>query len=273
MLGAYEEVLADDYFERLERFLFWEKSIPGPHRRLHAPRLRAGASGPARPGQAASPLRPGLAAGPVGGGPARVLPCRLVLDDAERQRRRRDVLHPPGPSERGPRQHPLLESRGDLERSALRAVPSGACEIMARRGAVSDFSKLLRGGGSLRREGCVPHALLLLGGDADFRRQFHEMVEAMPKPSGRTLHDHTWPAVETTPRPHWRLQDKPRSRFSDLTGSFARGARSLREWSGGGARRGSERGAEGSAGRSSAVRAARRCARRAQIPQRSARDG
>ena len=67
MLRAYEDVLAEDYFERLERFSFWEKSIADRIDAVDAPGLRAGAAGPPRPREAAPPLRPGGAGGPVGG--------------------------------------------------------------------------------------------------------------------------------------------------------------------------------------------------------------
>ena len=46
-----------DYFERLERFSFWETLDRGPHRRVDAARLRAGAARAPRAGQAPPPLR------------------------------------------------------------------------------------------------------------------------------------------------------------------------------------------------------------------------
>ena len=51
---------SQDYFERLERFSFWERVDRGPHRGVDAARLRAGASGaPRARSQRAAALRPG----------------------------------------------------------------------------------------------------------------------------------------------------------------------------------------------------------------------
>ncbi len=164
MLRAYEEVLADDYFERLERFSFWEKSISD---RIDASTRRVFERAP-------------LARR------ARVK-VRHLFDPAGRRARSVAGLHEfclvgwysmtlnangdavtccilqDHPTAVLGSIHSSSLSR-DLDRSALRTVPGGARRDHgpARRGL--RLLELLRGRGRLRREGRVPHALLLLGG-------------------------------------------------------------------------------------------------------------
>ena len=52
------------------------------------------------------------------------------------------------------------------------------------RGAVSDFSSSCAVEGLCAEKGACPTRSYYWEGDADFRRQFHEMVEAMPIPAG-----------------------------------------------------------------------------------------
>ena len=185
MLRLYEEVLAEDYFERLERFSFWEKSIAHRIDEVDAARLRARPARPPRAREAPPPLRRGGPEGALRRRAARVLPGRLVLDDAQRQRRRRDLLHPAGPPDRGPRQHPLVEPVRDLARRALRSG-SGRSSRRSWPGAArsTDFSHSCAVESVCAEKGACPTRSYYWEGDAEFRRRFHEMVEAMPVPAG-----------------------------------------------------------------------------------------
>ena len=184
MLRLYEGVLAGDYFERLERFSFWERSIADRIEASTRPCSRGRRSRGVL-GSSSSIVWTAGSRRAGGGRPsARVLPGRVVLDDRERQRRRRDVLHPPGPQDRGARQRPLLRSGGDLERAALRAVPGELREIVARRGAVGDFGHSCVVEDLCAQKDACPNRSYYWAGDLEFRRSFHQMVEELPRPEG-----------------------------------------------------------------------------------------
>ena len=186
MLLAYEEVLAQDYFERLERFSFWENVDRRAHRGLDRARCSQRAPLARRARVKLRQLcRRGRTAGARGRRPPRVLPRRLVLDDAQRQRRRGDLLHPPGPPDRGPRQHPPFEPRGDLVRRAVRALPRRACrDHGAPRRGRRRFEHGCAVEGVCAEKGACPTRSYYWSDDAAFRRRFHELVEAMPRPEG-----------------------------------------------------------------------------------------
>jgi len=184
MLRAYEEVLADDYFARLERFSFWEKSISD---RIDASTRRVFARAP-------------LARR------ARVK-VRHLFDPASRRARSVAGLHEfclvgwysMTLNANGDavtccilQDHPSAVL-GSIHSSGLTEIWNGApyarfraelAEIMARRGAVSDFSSSCAVEGLCAEKGACPTRSYYWEGDADFRRQFHEMVEAMPTPPG-----------------------------------------------------------------------------------------
>lgn len=184
MLAAYEEVLAQDYFERLERFSFWEKSIAD---RIAAATRRVFARAPlAR--RARVKLRHLFDAG---GRSARAVSglhefCFVgwysVTLNANGDAVTCCILQ----------DHPGAVL-GNIHTSTLAEIWSGdryarfraeLREIMARRGAVSDFSGSCSVESVCAEKGACPARSYYWEADASFRRAFHDMVEALPAPSG-----------------------------------------------------------------------------------------
>jgi MoaA/NifB/PqqE/SkfB family radical SAM enzyme len=184
MLRAYQAVLAEDYFERLERFSFWEKSIV--HRIDEATRRvfeRAPLARRAR------------------------VKLRHLFDPAARSARSVAGLHEfclvgwysMTLNANGDavtccilQDHPGAVL-GSIHKETLEEIWRGPAygrfrgelsEIMARRGAVSDFSASCSVESVCAEKGACPTRSYYWGGDAPFRRRFHEIVEAMPRPAG-----------------------------------------------------------------------------------------
>jgi molybdenum cofactor biosynthesis enzyme MoaA len=184
MLRAYEEVLGEDYFERLERFSFWEKSIA--HRIDEATR-RVFQRAPLA-------LR------------ARVK-LRHLLDAEGRRARSVAGLHEfclvgwysMTLNANGDavtccilQDHPTAVL-GSIHSSTLSEIWHGEpyarfraelSEIMARRGAITEFSRSCAVEGVCAEKGACPTRSYYWEADAPFRRRFHEMVESMPVPAG-----------------------------------------------------------------------------------------
>jgi MoaA/NifB/PqqE/SkfB family radical SAM enzyme len=181
MLELYEQVLAQDYFETLERFSFWERAIA---ERIAASERRVFASAPLSRR-------------------ARVK-WRHLFDARARQAREADGLH----------EFCLigwygmtLNANGDavtccilqdhvlgnvLERP-LAEVWNGAAyerfrgelrEIMARRGRVDDFGHARSVAPVCAEKGACPARSHYWSSDLIFRRQFHGRVEAMTAAPG-----------------------------------------------------------------------------------------
>jgi MoaA/NifB/PqqE/SkfB family radical SAM enzyme len=198
MLLAYEEVLAQDYFERLERFSFWERSI--------AERIEAS-------------TRKVFAQAPV----ARRARTKLkhVLDREGRETRALAPLHEfclvgwysMTLNANGDavtccilQDHPTAVL-GSIHKSSLAEIWFGEAysrfraelsEIMARRGEIADFSHSCAVQGVCAEKGACPTRSYYWAGDADFRRRFHDAVEAMPRPAGPPFA--TLPAGQTSAR-------------------------------------------------------------------------
>ncbi len=184
MLGLYETVLAEDYFDHLERFSFWEHGIAA---RIAAAERRV---------FAAAPL-------------ARRARVKLkgLLDPGARRARAAAALH----------EFCLvgwysmtLNATGDAvtccilqdHKSAvlgnvlgdtLAAVWSGPAyerfraelrEIMARRGGVESFDGACSVVGICAEKDACPNRSYYWSDDAGFREEFHRVVEAMPAPAG-----------------------------------------------------------------------------------------
>jgi MoaA/NifB/PqqE/SkfB family radical SAM enzyme len=184
MLAAYEDVLARDYFERLERFSFWEKSIAD---RIDAATRRVFARAPiarrarvklrhlfdtdGRTARAVSNLHEFCLVGWYSvtlNANGDAVTCCILQD------------------------HPGAVL-GNIHQATLSEIWSGdrytrfrgeLREIMARRGAVSDFSRSCSVEGVCAEKGACPTRSYYWEGDAPFRRAFHDMVEALPAPTG-----------------------------------------------------------------------------------------
>ena len=277
MLLAYEEVLAQDYFERLERFSFWEKSIAeriedstrkvferAPLARRARVKLRQLADAGGRQARAVAGLHEFCLVGWYSmtlNANGDAVTCCILQD------------------------HPTAVL-GSIHRSSLADIWFGEpytrfraelSEIMARRGEVAVVPARLRRPGRLRRKGRLPHPLLLL-----VRRR--PVPPALPRARGvdaeargsTVCESRLRRPVRAPPGPHRRLQvtqgaGAPLHRATPKHPFAARGisASAAEDAS----RRGSERGARGQARGRAYRRAARRCALQAQIPSRSARDG
>jgi MoaA/NifB/PqqE/SkfB family radical SAM enzyme len=184
MLGLYAEVLADDYFEGLERFSFWEHSIA---ERIAATERRVFANAP-------------LARR------ARVLGRRL-FDPVARRARAADRLHEfcligwysMTINANGDAvtccilQDHANAVLGNVLRSSLREIWAGPAyarfraelaEIMARRGRVSGFEDACSVVGICAEKGACPNRSHYWSSDLDFRRSFHDLVEGMTPPAG-----------------------------------------------------------------------------------------
>ncbi len=184
MLLAYEEVLAQDYFERLERFSFWEKSIA---ERIDASTRKVFENAPlARRAR---------------------MKVRHLLDREGREARDVASLHEfclvgwysMTLNANGDavtccilQDHPTAVL-GSIHRSSLAEIWFGEAyarfraelsEIMARRGEVAAFSSSCSVQGVCAEKGACPTRSYYWADDSDFRRRFHDMVEAMPRPSG-----------------------------------------------------------------------------------------
>ena len=184
MLRLYEGVLAQDYFDHLERFSFWERSIAErideATRRVfaHAPlgrrariKLRQVFDGQARRSRAASALHEfclvGWYSATLNANGDAVTCC--ILQDHKTA-----VL-------------------GSIHESTLSEIWNGPAygrfraeltEIMARRGAVGDLLHSCAVESVCAEKGACPTRSYYWADDADFRKSFHEMVEGMPVPEG-----------------------------------------------------------------------------------------
>src|SRR5262245_59296094 len=184
MLLAYEEVLSEDYFERLERFSFWEKSIAdridaatrrvferAPLARRARVKLRHLFDAEARSARSVSDLHEFCLVGWYSmtlNANGDAVTCCILQD------------------------HPGAVL-GNIHAASLSEIWSGERytrfraelrEIMARRGAVTDFSRSCSVESVCAEKGACPTRSYYWEGDVDFRRAFHEMVEAMPAPTG-----------------------------------------------------------------------------------------
>jgi MoaA/NifB/PqqE/SkfB family radical SAM enzyme len=185
MLSAYEEVLGEDYFEHLERFSFWEKSISD---RIDAATRRVFARAPlARRAK---------------------LKLRHLFDSDARTARSVAALHEfclvgwysmtlnangdavtccilqdhPGAVLGNIHKQTLAEIWSAPAYARFRAE---LAEIMARRGAVGDYASSCSVESVCAEKGACPTRSYYWAGDAPFRREFHAMVEAMPVPTGQ----------------------------------------------------------------------------------------
>ena len=183
MLRLYEEVLAQDYFERLERFSFWERSIAG---RIEESTRRVFARAPLTR-RASIALR--------------------RLDPADRRARRAERLHEfclvgwygTTLNANGDAvtccilQDHASAVMGSVHRQSLAEIWEGDAyrrfraelrEIMARRGRVGDLSGSCSVESVCVEAGACPMRSYYWADDAAFRRRFHEVVEGMRAPDG-----------------------------------------------------------------------------------------
>ena len=184
MLRLYEEVLAEDYFEHLERFSFWERSIAdridastravfarAPLPRRARTKLRHLASAEARRARKAARLHEFCLVGwysmTVNANGDAVTCC--ILQDHKSA-----VL-------------------GSIHASSLAEIWRGEAyerfrrelrEIMARRGEVGSFEHACNVEGLCAKKGACPTRSYYWSDDLAFRRRLHETVEAMPAPAG-----------------------------------------------------------------------------------------
>jgi MoaA/NifB/PqqE/SkfB family radical SAM enzyme len=191
MLQLYEQVLAEDYFENLERFSFWEQSIAerideatrrvfarAPLSRRAGVKLREIFDTDARRAREASTLHEFCLVGWYSttiNASGDVVTCCILQDHASA------VL-------------------GNVHRQGLADIWSGPAyarfrgelaEIMARKGAVEDFSGACSVVGICARKGACPNRSYYWSDDLSFRRKFHDAVERMSPPPG--------PPFETLP--------------------------------------------------------------------------
>jgi MoaA/NifB/PqqE/SkfB family radical SAM enzyme len=184
MLRLYEDLLAEDLFDRFDGFSFWERGIAGriaeaerrafaaapPHRRTLV-RLRQLVRSGARRGRAARELHEFCLVGWYSmtlNANGDVVACCILQD------RRSAVLGNVGRSS-------LAEIWTDPAYGRFRRE---LAEIMARRGEVPDFANAGTVEGVCATKGACPARSHYWAGDLNFRRRFHEMVERMPRPSG-----------------------------------------------------------------------------------------
>ena len=184
MLRLYEGLLAQDYFTDLEGFSFWERSIAeriaeaerrvfagAPPRRRAVLKLRHLLGPEARRSRAARGLHEFCLIGWYSmtvNANGDAVPCCILQD------RKTAVL-------------------GNVGKSSLREIWCGApyrrfrrelAEIMARKGAVSEFGHACAVEGVCAEKGACPTRSHYWSGDLAFRRKFHEMVEGMTPPPG-----------------------------------------------------------------------------------------
>lgn len=184
MLRLYEAVLAQDYFEKLERFSFWERSIAE---------------------SIAETERRVFAAAPLARR-ARVK-VRHVLDPAARRARATAELHEfclvgwysmTVNANGDAVTCCILQDRagavlGNVGQNSLADVWSSPAyarfraelrEIMSRRGRVDEFNLACSVEGICAEKDACPNRSYYWSGDADFRKDFHRVVEAMAPPLG-----------------------------------------------------------------------------------------
>jgi molybdenum cofactor biosynthesis enzyme MoaA len=185
MLRAYEEVLAQDYFEHLERFSFWEKSIAhrieqstrrvfqrAPLSRRASVKLRHLFNAEGRKARSVAALHEFCLVGWYSmtlNANGDAVTCCILQD------------------------HPTAVL-GSIHSSSLAEIWHGEAygrfraelaEIMARRGAATDVSHSCAVESVCAEKGACPTRSYYWEGDADFRRKFHAMVEEMPVPDGQ----------------------------------------------------------------------------------------
>ena len=184
MLRLYEGVLAEDYFEHLERFSFWERSIAdridastravfarAPLARRARVRLRHLLTAGARREAEAARLHEFCLVGwysmTINANGDAVTCC--ILQDHKTA-----VL-------------------GSVHGASLEEIWNGPAyerfrrelrEIMARRGAVEDFTHSCVVESVCAQKDACPNRSYYWSGDLDFRREFHRTVEALPGPAG-----------------------------------------------------------------------------------------
>ena len=184
MLRLYEDVLAEDYFERIERFSFWEASIAAriaaserrvfaraPLARRARVKLRELFDADARAARAAAGLHEFCLVGWYSttlNANGDAVTCCILQDH------KTAVL-------------------GNLHRESLSEIWRGAAyerfrgelkEIMARRGEVSDLSHSCAVEGICAQKGACPTRSYYWADDPAFRREFHDTVDAMAAPEG-----------------------------------------------------------------------------------------
>ena len=181
MLGLYESVLAEDYFEHLERFSFWERSIAD---RIAAAERRVFAAAPL--------VRR-----------ARVKLAHLV-DGSGRRAREAAALHEfclvgwysmTVNANGDAATCCILQDTvlGNVIGSSLAEVWSGSAyerfrgelrEIMARQGRVDTFDHACSVAGICAQKDACPNRSYYWSDDTDFRKDFHRVVESLPAPPG-----------------------------------------------------------------------------------------
>jgi molybdenum cofactor biosynthesis enzyme MoaA len=184
MLRLYEGVLADDYFERLERFSFWERAIAD---RIEESTKRVFARAPLARRAA--------------------IKVKGALDPSDRRARRAQELHEfclvgwygTTLNAIGDAvtccilQDHRSAVMGSVQSQTLAQIWRGEAyerfraelrEIMARRGEVGDFSRSCTVEGVCAEKGACPARSYYWSDDLAFRRRFHETVEGMREPQG-----------------------------------------------------------------------------------------
>ena len=184
MLRFYEGILAEDYFEKLEGFSFWEQSIAARIRESTR-RVLSGVPLVVRARRRARQLFDGQALRArraadlhefclVGWYSATLNACGDVVTCCILQDHKSAVL-------------------GNIHRQSLEEVWRGAAyerfraelhEIMARRGKVGDFSRACAVESVCAEKGACPNRSNYWADDLVFRSEFHAAVEAMPTPKG-----------------------------------------------------------------------------------------
>jgi MoaA/NifB/PqqE/SkfB family radical SAM enzyme len=187
MLRLYEEVLAEDYFERLERFSFWERSIA---ERIAAAERRV---------FAAAPL-------------ARRARVKLahLMDGGARRAKETAALHEfclvgwysmTVNANGDAVTCCILQDHkgavlGNIGASSLAEIWAGPAyerfrvelrEIMARQGRVANFEHACSVVGICAEKDACPNRSYYWSGDTDFRKDFHEVVEAMAPSPGEAF--------------------------------------------------------------------------------------
>jgi molybdenum cofactor biosynthesis enzyme MoaA len=184
MLRLYEDLLAQDYFQRLERFSFWERAIAD---RIEESTRRVFARAPLARRAA--------------------LKVRSALDVSGRRARRAQELHEfclvgwygTTLNANGDAvtccilQDHASAVMGSVHRQTLAQIWEGEPyerfraelrEIMSRRGEVADFSRSCSVEGVCAEKGACPARSYYWSDDVEFRRDFHETVERMRAPEG-----------------------------------------------------------------------------------------
>ncbi|MEP6994182.1 MAG: radical SAM protein [Acidobacteriota bacterium] len=185
MLRLYEDVLSEDYFEHLEQFSFWERAIAeriaaatravfarAPLRRRAQVKLRHLLDTDARKARAAAQLHEFCLVGWYSmtlNANGDAVTCCILQDH------KTAVL---GNVHGSSLEEIWLGSAYERFRAELR-------EIMARRGEVGDLSHSCSVEGLCAQKDACPNRSYYWSDDLDFRRTFHETVEAMRPPEGQ----------------------------------------------------------------------------------------